>query len=125
MRDLVVARLSTPQHTPLVRGAACLSFFFLFFKEFLLANWQVLRAVLLQKRSDWNPAFIEYSLEGLSPAEIFLLTHCITLTPGTCSVELGPKRQSLIVHALEGRDAQAVQRSIFYGLERPLLRWTR
>lgn len=125
MRDLVVARLSTPKHAPLSRVASCFYFLLLFFKEFFLANAQVVWAVLFQKRADWSPAFIEYSLEGLSPTEIFLLTHCITLTPGTCSVELGPGRQSLMVHALEGRDAQAVQRSIFYGLERPLLRWTR
>lgn len=100
-------------------------FCFCFTKELLLANIAVARTVLFQPRSALAPGFVTYDLRGLTSFEIVVLTHCITLTPGTTSVEVSADQNTLLVHALDARDPDGVRASIRAGLEAPLLRWTR
>ena len=96
-----------------------------FVKELLLANFAVAKTVLLQPRSALAPGFFTYDLRGLSSFEIVVLTHCITLTPGTASVEVSDDQSTLVIHALDARDPDAVRHAIKTQLEAPLLRWTR
>jgi multisubunit Na+/H+ antiporter MnhE subunit len=96
-----------------------------FIRELVLANFAVAKSVLFQRRADLAPGFLDYDLRGLSSFEIVVLTHCITLTPGTASVEVSDDQKSLVVHALDARDPAAVLLSIKEGLEVPLLAWTR
>lgn len=96
-----------------------------FARELVMANIVMARTVLLQRNADLSPDFLTYDVRGLRSWEIVLLTHCITLTPGTTSVELDDDETTLVVHALDARDPDGVRRSIKDGLERPLLRWTR
>lgn len=107
------------------RALGLVLFAWCFTRELLLANITVARTVLLQPRSALAPGFVTYDLSGLSPFEIVVLTHCITLTPGTTSVEVSPDHSTLLVHALDARDPEGVRASIRTGLEAPLLRWTR
>lgn len=96
-----------------------------FVKELVSANISVARTVLFQHRENFAPDFLNYELRGLTPFEIVVLTHCITLTPGTTSVEVSEDQTTLLVHALDARDPEAVRDSIKKGLEMPLLAWTR
>jgi multisubunit Na+/H+ antiporter MnhE subunit len=80
---------------------------------------------LFQRREDLAPGFLTYPVERLSKLEILVLSHCITLTPGTTTVEISPDFTRLVLHALDARDAEATLRGIRDELEAPILRWTR
>ena len=95
-----------------------------FLRALIVSNVQMAVVVLFRPVRDLSPDFVRYPLGGLSELEIVLLSHCITLTPGTTSVEVSDDRQTLVVHALDARDLAQAQASIKQ-LEGPLLAWTR
>lgn len=103
--------------------------FFLFVLAFLralvLANLQLAKSVLFEKRENLSPGFLTYPVENLSKLEILVLSHCITLTPGTTTVEISADFTRLTLHALDARDPEATVNSIREELEGPILRWTR
>lgn len=101
------------------------AFCFHFCRELVMANISIAKSVLFQKRTDLAPGFLTYSLKGLSHFEILVLTHSITLTPGTTSVKVSDDFSELLVHAFDARDPDGVRASIKNGLETPLLAWTR
>ncbi|MGK3996559.1 Na+/H+ antiporter subunit E [Sorangium sp. So ce1024] len=100
-------------------------FIFCFLRALVVANLQLARCILFQKRKDLAPGFLTYPVEQLSKLEIFVLSHCITLTPGTTTVEVSRDFTRLTLHALDARDAEATVRGIRDELEAPILRWTR
>jgi multicomponent Na+:H+ antiporter subunit E len=120
-----MSRADLPRHALPLRLLALGWFLVLFTKELLLANIAVAKSVLLQPRAALAPGFLTYDLRGLTPFEIVVLTHCITLTPGTTSVEIAADNTEVVLHALDARDPEAVRASVLHGLEKPLLRWTR
>lgn len=107
------------------RTAAFARFVVIFLREFLAANLQLLRIVLFTPRVRLRPGFVAYDVSGLRPHEILVLSHCITLTPGSTSVDLSEDGRTLVVHALEVGDPAAVRRGIDAGLRAPLLAFTR
>ncbi|MFH1499115.1 MAG: Na+/H+ antiporter subunit E [Verrucomicrobiota bacterium] len=108
-----------------LRAVGLVVFILKFTRELVLANIAIAKSVLFQKNADLAPGFITYPLKGLSHFEILVLTHSITLTPGTASVEISEDMSELVVHAFDARDPEAVRDSIKKGLEQPLLAWTR
>jgi multisubunit Na+/H+ antiporter MnhE subunit len=96
-----------------------------FTRELVMANLIMARTVLFERNSELRPDFITYDVRGLRTWEVVILTHTITLTPGTTSVHLDEEETTLVVHALDARDPDGVRRTIKDGLERPLLRRTR
>ncbi len=127
--ESVVAALRAGRQTP--RRALPLRllhvpmFLLRFVRELVLANITMAKIVLLQKREDLKPDFVVYDTAGLTPFEVVVLTHCITLTPGTTSVELNDEATQVVIHALDARDASGVCLGIKNNLEAPLLGWTR
>jgi multicomponent Na+:H+ antiporter subunit E len=113
------------RNSPTARVLGFLAYVVCFLRELVLANISMAKAVLFQKREDLAPGFVSYPLAGLSKLEVLMLTHSITLTPGTTSVEISGDGAELVVHAFDARDADAVRASIRNGLEKPLLAWTR
>jgi multisubunit Na+/H+ antiporter MnhE subunit len=101
------------------------SFIVHFLRALVIANVQVARAVLFQRCEDLAPGFLCYPVEGLSKLEILVLSHCITLTPGTTTVEISADFTRLVVHAFDARDPEATVSDIQRELEAPILRWTR
>lgn len=103
--------------------------FFLFLvaftKALIKANLEVAYTVLFVKREDIHPAFLEYNIAHLHRMELLLLTQCITLTPGTISVEVSEDLKTLTIHALHGQDIKSVKDSIKQELETPMLRFMR
>ncbi len=96
-----------------------------FLRALILANLQLAKTVLFDKRETLAPGFLVYPVGGLSKLEILVLSHCITLTPGTTTVEVSPDFTQLILHALDARDPERTMHEIRTGLEAPLLRWSR
>jgi multisubunit Na+/H+ antiporter MnhE subunit len=113
------------RHSAAARAAGFVLFLVCFTRELVLANIAMAKAVLLQKREDLAPGFVSYPLRGLGPIEVLILTHSITLTPGTTSVAISDDGAELTVHAFDARDPEGVRASILNGLEKPLLAWTR
>ena len=96
-----------------------------FVKELILATYSILKAVLFRRRRDMHPNLLTYSVEGMEKWEILLLSQCITLTPGTTTVEVDSQLRYLVLHAFDAQDPEAVRKSIDQGLKAPLLRWSR
>lgn len=91
-----------------------------FIWELLLSSvavaWDVIRPVPQNR-----PALIEVPLTVKSDFEILLLTNLISLTPGTLSVDVTEDRETLIVHAMFGDDAEKLTRDIKDGFERLIM----
>lgn len=118
------AKTSTGHSWP-ARVVGLLAFGFHFSRELVMANIAIAKSVLFQKQTELAPGFLTYPLKGLSRFEILVLTHSITLTPGTTSVKVSDDFSELLVHAFDARDPDGVRASIKNGLETPILAWTR
>jgi multisubunit Na+/H+ antiporter MnhE subunit len=108
-----------------LRAPGFVVFLAVFARELVLANIAVAKTVLFQSVDELAPGFVTYPTEGLTEFEIVVLTHCITLTPGTTSVEVAEDLKTVLVHALDARDPQGVCDGIKKTLETPILAWTR
>jgi multicomponent Na+:H+ antiporter subunit E len=64
--------------------------------------WEVVTPPLNMK-----PAFLALDVSDLDDDQATLAAVCITLTPGTLSLELDRQRQVLILHALYAPDTEA------------------
>jgi multicomponent Na+:H+ antiporter subunit E len=107
------------------RTLAFFRFVFVFLREFLMANYAVTKTILFGSMKDLYPNFITLDVAGMQPFEIVLLSYCITLTPGTTSVDIDEPFQTLIVHALDAKDPVAVRDSINRSLRDSILSFTR
>lgn len=104
---------------------AIAGFLWAFCREFLLSNLALIRVVLFRRGDQIHPGFLTYDISGLSPVEVQILTHCISLTPGTTTVDWMEDGRTLLLHALDGGNPAAIRRGIDRGLREPLLRCTR
>lgn len=96
-----------------------------FAKEFILANLSVAKIVLFERKSKLKPFFLKYNIAKLKQQEIILLSHCITLTPGTISVRISEDQKHLMIHVLNAESPHKVESSIKQKLEDPILAFTR
>ncbi len=87
--------------------------------DIVLANLTVARRILGHP-GRLQPAFIELPLELESELAISLLANTICLTPGTVSAQLSPDRRTLLVHALDAPDPDAVRATLKARYEAPL-----
>jgi multicomponent Na+:H+ antiporter subunit E len=94
-------------------------------RELVVSNWMMIVVILFRRRDRIHAGYLTYDVRGLTPWEVWLLSVCITLTPGTTMVELTPDGGELVLHALDAGDPEAVRRSIDRGLRDPILGWTR
>lgn len=109
-----------------VRRVLALGWFVVVFvREFLASNFSLAGVVLGRRAGELRAGFLDYDVTGLRTWEVLLLAHCISLTPGTTSVELSEDGRTLLLHALEAGNPDAVREAINVKLRRPLLRWTR
>lgn len=122
--ELRVGRDATPRPA-WRRLPGLLVFVARFTRELVLANIAMAKLVLGQRPERLTPEFFHYDLTGLRPFEIVILTHCISLTPGTTSVEISDDETTVLIHGLEVANAETVCRGIKHTLERPMLGCTR
>lgn len=100
-----------PDPSPLSRLYAGLQLMTVVLIDILRANLEVARQIL-GPQADLQTAWIEMPLRVQSDRGITLLTHIITMTPGTLSARISSDRRTLSVHALHAPDPQAVIASI-------------
>ena len=80
--------------------------------DIIIANIQVAWIVLTRRNSKLRPAWVVIPLELRSPEAITVLAGTITLTPGTVSADLSDNGHTLLVHALDAADPDAVRDEI-------------
>ena len=69
----------------------------------------------------YKPRILRVPIKASTDLEITALANCITLTPGTTTLDVTPERDALIIHAMYAEDAQEVRKSITDDLEPRLL----
>lgn len=87
--------------------------------DILVANLVVARCILVAPRR-LRPAFVTVPLELRDDFAIVLLACSVSLTPGTVSADISEDRRTLLVHALDVDDPQALVALIRRRYERPL-----
>jgi multicomponent Na+:H+ antiporter subunit E len=100
-------------------------FLVVFAWEFLAANMNVVWTVLFRRKEDLNPNFITYDSTGLKPFEILLLTYCISLTPGSTTVQVSDDGKTLVLHTLDAENADAVRARLDRVMKQGILGFTR
>lgn len=88
-----------------------------FLWELVLSNLRIARDVVRPQR-ELAPAVVAIPLDLTSGAQITMLANLITLTPGTLSLDVSSDRKTLYIHAMSGRDPEAVRQGIKRGFER-------
>ena len=87
--------------------------------DILIANF-IVATLIVRGPHGLNPAFVRVPLALKSELAISLLSNTICLTPGTVSAELAADQRSLLVHALNTDDPQALVEHIKQRYETPL-----
>lgn len=106
-----------PQRIHLPRLAAYVA---LVIWDIMVANIQVAWIVLTRSNANLRPIWVVVPLDLRQPEAITVLAGTITLTPGTVSADLSDGGRSLLVHALDAEDADAVRDDIKQRYERRL-----
>lgn len=107
------------------RMSAGVAFLGVFGREFLKACWQLVRLTLFTPAARLRPGFLIYDVSGLTRIEILLLSHTVSLTPGTNTVDISHDSRRLYLHVLDCGDPEEVRRSIDETLRRGILAFTR
>lgn len=108
-----------PEQVTVHRPAALLRFIGVVLYDIVVANMSVAR-LILGRPEELRPAFVVVPLALRTELAISLLANVISLTPGTVSSRLSPDRRSLLVHALDVDDSEALIVSIQQRYEAPL-----
>lgn len=108
-----------PQLIQLRRPHLLLPYLGRFTLDVIVANFQVAR-LMLSPLSHIHPALIEYPLQLQQEFPITLLAGTVTLTPGTVSVDYNQERHTLLIHALQAKDKEALIQTIKTRYEEPL-----
>lgn len=122
---LVAFRPLLPNDRYLRRSAAFFKWLWAFFKALVQSQFRVAGIILFPGKNAIHPGFFEFPIGGLSDLEILMLSHSISLTPGTTSVEVDTEREVLLVHALEAGHPEETVAEIRKTLLNPLLEFTR
>lgn len=108
-----------PEAVPIRKPGILLRLLARLLMDILVANLAVARRIL-GRPARLRPAFIELSLSLESDVAVSLLANTICLTPGTVSARLSQDRRTLLVHALDAPDPEALAEAIKTRYEIPL-----
>lgn len=108
-----------PETVRIHKPLTLLRFIAVVLMDILLANLTVAR-LILGRPARLRPAFVVVPLALESELAISLLANTICLTPGTVSAWLAPDRKSLLIHALDVIDTDALVATIKQRYESPL-----
>jgi multicomponent K+:H+ antiporter subunit E len=96
------------------------------FRFVLVVHWDILVAnvvvawLILGPARRLEPAFVEVPVDLDSDFAITVLASTISLTPGTVTADVSADRKTLLVHALDVKDQQALIKQIKERYEKPL-----
>lgn len=78
-----------------------------FFKEVIVANWDVTYRVLAPSQPI-EPEVILIPLRVQTDLGVTTIANSITITPGTLTLDYDPEENALYVHVIDGRDPEAI-----------------
>lgn len=107
------------------RVLAAAAFTWVFAREFVVSCLELIYYTLFVPASRLRPEFLIYDVRGMNRVEILMLSHCISLTPGTNTVDVSQDFTRLYLHVLDCPDPEAVRRKIDNTLKRGILAFTR
>jgi multicomponent Na+:H+ antiporter subunit E len=94
-------------------------------REVVLASISVAKLVM-GPLDRLRSGFVAVPLEAKTDLEITVFANSITLTPGTITVHVDPRRHLLVMHAIDiGQSPDELRRSTKAVLEDNILLWTR
>lgn len=108
---IIIPRMTAvwwPDRPSGIRPGKMLKYCLLVMWDIVVANIQVAWIVLTKPNAKLQPQWVEVPLDLRQPEAISILAGTITLTPGTVSADLSDEGHSLLVHALDAKDPQAV-----------------
>lgn len=108
-----------PDRPRTVRLVPATRLFFVVLADIVLANIAVAR-LILGPLGRLHPSFFELPLDIRDHFVATVLGSIISLTPGTVSVDIDRERWTILVHALDVDDAEAMMRHIKTRYEAPL-----
>ncbi|MFK7764443.1 MAG: Na+/H+ antiporter subunit E [Roseobacter sp.] len=120
---IVIPRITAvwwPDRPGGLRLGLALSYIMLVMWDIIVANIHVAWIILTKSNAQMQPAWVEIPLDLKTPEAITVLAGTITLTPGTVSADLSNEGHSLLVHALDAPDPDAVRDEIKERYERRL-----
>ena len=97
-----------------------ISFIFYFLYELIKANLQVAYEVMTP-HYNMSPGIVGYPLDVKTDLQITFLANCISLTPGTLSLDVSDDKKILYVHAMYIKDRESFILSIKNGFEKRIL----
>lgn len=114
-----------PKKDYVLRTVNLIVFSIWFFFEFLKANLNIAWAILTRPNSKITPNIFTIDVTNLTSLEILLLTHCITLTPGTTTIKISEDQNTVYVHAFDGDEIKEERDAIENKLMKRILAFTR
>ena len=87
--------------------------------DIVVASFAVAR-LALEPTARLNPRFVRIPVSLDDDFALTALASTISLTPGTVSAEIAPQRDSLLIHALDVVDEDALVRAIKERYEAPI-----
>ncbi len=109
-----------PDRPSQFKGRRMLAYMLLVMWDIVIANVQVAWIVLTRPNARLRPAWITVPIDLRQPEAITILAGTITLTPGTLSADLSDSGHSLLIHALDAADPDAIRDEIKTRYERRL-----
>lgn len=120
---IIIPRMTAvwwPDRPEGIRAGKMMSYCLLVVWDIIVANIEVAWIVLTKPNAKLRSHWVEVPLDLRQPEAITILAGTITLTPGTVSADLSNEGHSLLVHALDAEDPQAVCDEIKERYERRL-----
>ncbi len=109
-----------PAGAPIRKPHRLAMFILMVLYDVVVANIAVARRVL-GRNADLRPGTLRLTLRLEDPLAITILANCVSLTPGTVSVEVEGDGRTLVIHGLDIDDPNQVLEEIRHRYERPLL----
>jgi multicomponent K+:H+ antiporter subunit E len=108
-----------PDHPRIRRPLRLVAYGLRLLRDIGIANLHVAR-LILGPPTRLRPAFIRMPLELRDESAIALLASTVSLTPGTVSADLSLDRRTLLIHALDVENPDALIAEIKQRYEAPL-----
>lgn len=102
-----------------------IQFLALFFVQFIKANIEVAILILFVSKYKIRSGFVDYSIEDLTLNEALILSHCITLTPGTISAKFNWDQKIIQIHVLDFSDSETIQKELDQKIKRAIWKFSR
>ncbi|MBB6448795.1 multicomponent Na+:H+ antiporter subunit E [Geomicrobium halophilum] len=117
-------RGSLPQTFYMQRVWAIVKLLCLFLKELVVANLQMIR-IVLQPKLKVTPGIIAMPTYLDTDWEVTILSMCITLTPGTMTMDYSEDGRTLYIHSIHVEEKQEVIDDIRNHFERAIVEVTK